>query len=46
MVENAIGGIKRFRILVDTFRAKSYELLDDAIFIAASLWNFKLEFFS
>ncbi len=44
VVENAIGGAKRFRILVDTFRAKSYELLDKAILISASLWNFKLKF--
>ena len=44
-VENAIGGAKRFRILIDIFRAKSYELLDKAIFLAASLWNFKLKFF-
>ncbi len=46
VVENAIGGIKRFRILVDTFRAKDSGLLDKAMFIAAGLWNFKLKFFS
>ncbi len=43
-VENAIGGFKRYRILVDTFRAKSEELLDSAIFIAAGLWNYKLKY--
>ncbi len=46
IVENAIGGFKRFRILTDTLRAKSYEFADKAILIAASLWNFKLKFFS
>lgn len=44
IVENAIGGFKRFRILVDTFRAKNTDLLDKSILIAASLWNFKLKF--
>ena len=46
VVENAIGGIKRFRILVDTFRSKDDDLLDKSILIAAGLWNFKLKFFS
>lgn len=38
-VENAIGGIKRFNILVQKFRNKSEFLRDNAIFIAAGLWN-------
>lgn len=46
VVENAIGGVKRFRILVDTYRSKDWTLLDKAIYIAAGLWNFKLKFFS
>lgn len=40
IVENAIGGVKRFNILVQKFRNKSDELRDKAIFIAAGLWNF------
>ncbi len=45
LVENAIAGIKRFRILTDTFRAKNQDLLDKAILIAACLWNYKLKYF-
>ena len=39
-VENAIGGIKRYNILVQKFRNKSELLRDKAIFVAAGLWNF------
>lgn len=39
-VENAIGGIKRYNILVDRIRNKNKELRDKSIFIAAGLWNF------
>lgn len=39
-VENAIGGIKRYPILVHKFRNKRVYLRDKAIFIAAGLWNF------
>jgi len=45
IVENAIGGIKRYRILTDTYRAKNADLLDKAILIAAGLWNYKLKYF-
>lgn len=38
-VENAIGGIKRYNILVQRFRNKSVKLRDDAIFLAAGIWN-------
>ncbi len=44
VVENAIGGIKRFRILIDTYRGKCEILVDKAMLIAAGLWNFKLKF--
>lgn len=38
-VENAIGGIKRYNILVQKFRNKNEELRDKVIFLAAGLWN-------
>lgn len=44
IVENAIGGIKRYNILVQKFRNKSEQLRDKAIFIAAGLWNFSIKF--
>lgn len=44
IVENAIGGVKCFNILVQKFRNKSGELRDKAIFLAAGLWNFKKGF--
>ena len=43
-VENAIGGIKRYNILVQKFRNKSDSLRDKAIFIAAGLWNLSKDF--
>jgi hypothetical protein len=39
-VENAIGGIKRYNVLVQTFRNKSEWLRDKSIFLGAGLWNF------
>jgi len=39
-VENAIGGIKRYNILVHRFKNKSKRLRDKAIYYAAGLWNF------
>ncbi len=44
IVENTIAGIKRYNILVYTFRNKSEWLRDKAIFIAAGLWNFTKNF--
>jgi len=43
-VENAIGGAKRYNILVQRFRNKSKMLRDKAIFYAAGLWNFSKGF--
>lgn len=43
-VENSIGGIKRYNILVQRFRNKSIELRDKAIFLAAGIWNFSKGF--
>ncbi len=41
-VENAIGGIKRFGILVQAFRNRRKNFDDDVIALAAGLWNFLL----
>ena len=39
-VEHAIGGIKRYRILVHKFRNRMEGMFDDVIGICAGLWNF------
>lgn len=41
-VENAIGGIKRYNILVHRFRNHKTNFDDDVIGICAALWNFSL----
>ena len=41
-VENAISGIKRFNILVHTFRNRITNMQDDVIALAAALWNLLL----
>lgn len=41
-VENAIGGIKRFNILVHAFRNRKTHMEDDVIALCAGLWNFLL----
>jgi hypothetical protein len=41
-VENAIGGIKRYNILVHAFRNHKKNFQDDVIAVAAALWNFAL----
>lgn len=41
-VENAIAGIKRFNILVHTFRNHKANMEDDVIALCAGLWNFLL----
>ena len=38
-VENAIGGIKRFYILVNRFRNRLENFVDDVIAVCAGLWN-------
>lgn len=43
-VENAIGGIKRYNILMYKFKNKSQQLRDEAIYLAAGLWNFSKGF--
>jgi len=43
-VENAIGGIKRYNILVQRFRNHKNNFDDDVIGICAGLWNFSLSY--
>jgi hypothetical protein len=41
-IEHAIGGMKRYNILVHVFRNRKAEFEDDAVGICAGLWNFAL----
>ena len=41
-VEHAIGGMKRYRVLVNKSRLKCYDLKNSILGICAGLWNFKL----
>lgn len=42
-VEHAIGGIKRYQAVTQTFRNKKQELADTFILLAAGLWNYHLQ---
>lgn len=44
LIENAIGGMKRYNILVDRFRNRRHNFHDDVIAISAALWNFSLAY--
>jgi DDE superfamily endonuclease len=44
LIEHAIGGIKRYNILVDRFRNHRENFQDDVIAICAALWNFSLTY--
>ena len=41
-IEHAIGGMKRYNILVHAFRNRKADFEDDAIGICAGLWNLAL----
>ena len=43
-IEHAIGGMKRFNILVHVFRNRKADFEDDAIGICAGLWNLVLSY--
>ena len=43
-VENAIGGFKRYNILVHRFRNHKLNFDDQSIAISAALWNFSLSY--
>lgn len=42
-IEHAIGGLKRFAILVAPYRNRKDNFEDDALVVAAGLWNFWLQ---
>ncbi len=41
-IEHAIGGMKRFNILVQRFRNRKDNFEDDSVGICAGLWNLTL----
>nr|QNO41183.1 hypothetical protein JNOLDJLP_00007 [Methanosarcinales archaeon ANME-2c ERB4]QNO41587.1 hypothetical protein OAEIHDOC_00007 [Methanosarcinales archaeon ANME-2c ERB4] len=43
LVEHAIGGVKRFRIVSDKFRNKKEEFDDKVMLISCGLWNYHLK---
>ena len=43
-IEHAIGGMKRYNILVHVFRNRKADVEDDAVGICAGLWNFALSY--
>ena len=43
-IEHAIGGMKRYNILVQVFRHRKADFEDDAVGICAGLWNFALSY--
>ncbi len=43
-IEHAIGGMKRYHILVARFRNRKTHFEDDTIGVCAGLWNFALSY--
>lgn len=43
IVEHAISGLKRLNIVSHRFRNRLKDFIDTAIFLAAGLWNWKLQ---
>jgi hypothetical protein len=43
-IEHAIGGMKRYTILVHVFRHRKADFEDDAVGICAGLWNLALSY--
>ncbi len=44
VVEHAIAGMKRYKILVERFRNKSEDFADAVIEVCAGIWNYKFSF--
>lgn len=42
-VEHAIGGMKRYRILVNRNRLKGDKIINQTIGVCAALWNYNLD---
>lgn len=45
-IEHAIGGMKRYSTVTQTFRNKKLQLADTFILLSAGLWNYHLQFSS
>ena len=43
IVEHSIGGMKRYRILVNRNRIKNKEIVNKIIGVCAALWNYSFE---
>lgn len=43
IVEHSIGGMKRYRILVNRNRIKNKSMVDRIIGVCAALWNYSIE---
>ena len=43
-IEHALGGMKRYNILVHVFRNRKADFEDEAVGICAGLWNFALSY--
>jgi DDE superfamily endonuclease len=43
-IEHALGGMKRYNILVSRFRNRITRFEDDASGVCAGLWNFALSY--
>ena len=44
LIEHAIGGMKRYNILVNVFRNRKADFEDEAVGICAGLWNLALSY--
>jgi len=44
LVENAIGGVKRYRSVTDVFRNHTDKLADQLMLVSAGLWNYHLQY--
>lgn len=44
VVEHAIGGMKRYRVLAERIRLKSIDQIDTILEVCAGLWNFHIRF--
>lgn len=45
-IEHAIGGMKRYRLIMERIRIRKLPLLDMVVGVCAGLWNFQSGFFS
>lgn len=44
MIEHAIGGMKRYRLIMERIRVRKVALLDTIVGVCAGLWNFQSGF--